>query len=339
MADLSSLSLSDLVAAIKERCSTPGDLATITAKLDSIMSNACSNAAADSRDFAATREEVQETKAALFNRIGESERYASQNKDALSNEHVNLGDKVQHGIAKSADYFYGTRGDIQESKYQLHDNIVRQGTDIAKGFGITEKSISDAAREVSATVEGASRSVTGDVHHIEDLLRDMSRDNAACCCETQKEILKGNNSIERGIERSERWMEREFRDRMDHARDDIRDFRAEQGLAFAAVAKAQAECCCETKLLIKDTANEAEKTATANFNGLNMQAVQNYNSLTAQIGALSREMEKGFCALNTKDLERDLAVKQNALLTAQAEISNLKQTSALIEALSRKGHG
>jgi hypothetical protein len=246
------------------------DFGTIESKLDILASQACADANMATRDASDIRQEVQSSKAAIFNRIGESERYASQNKDVLSAEHTALGQAIEH------------------SKFQIHDNVV-------KGFGNTDRAI-----------------LASDMN-IERTLTNMARDQAGCCCEIQKEILKSHNGIEHRIERAERWHERE-----------LRDFRAEQALAFAAVAKAQAECCCETKLLIKETAYEADKTATANF-----------TALTAQINGLSREMEKSFCALNTRDLERDLADKQSELVKLQAELSNRNQTEALIAALSK----
>ncbi len=237
------------------------DLGTIESKLDIMASQACTDANMAARDASDIRQEVGGTRAAVFNRIGESERYASQNKDVLSAEHTALGQAIEH------------------SKFQIHDNVV-------KGFGNTDRAI-----------------LASDIN-TERTLTNMARDQAACCCEIQKEIFKSHNELDR----------------------ELRDFRSEQALAFAAVAKAQAECCCETKLLIKDTAYEAEKVASANF-----------AATTAQISALSREMEKSFCALNTKDLERDLADKQSELVKLQAELSNKSQTEALIAAL-KKSH-
>ena len=253
------------------------DLGTIESKLDIMAAQACSDSNMAARDASNIREEVQNTRAGIYNRIGESERFASQNKDSLSAEHAALGQAIEH------------------SKFQIHDNVVKLGTDVAKGFGNTDRAILAGEMDINRT------------------LTNMARDQAACCCEIRTEGLKNTNHLEGRIERAERWHERE-----------IRDFRAEQALAFAAVAKAQAECCCETKLLIKDTAYEAEKVASANF-----------NATTAQISALSREMEKSFCALNTKDLERDLADKQAALVKLQGELSNKAQTEALIAALKK----
>ncbi len=244
------------------------DLGTIESKLDIMSAQACSDSNMAARDASNIREEVQNTRAGIYNRIGESERYASQNKDTLSAEHAALGQAIEH------------------SKFQIHDNVVKLGTDVAKGFGNTDRAILAGDMDITRT------------------LTNMQRDAAACCCEIQKEVFKSHNELDR----------------------ELRDFRSEQALAFAAIAKAQAECCCETKLLIKDTAYEAEKIAAANF-----------TATTAQISALSREMEKSFCALNTKDLERDLADKQAALVKLQGELSNKAQTEALIAAL-KKGH-
>ena len=246
------------------------DLGVLETKLDGMSEQACTDANMAARDAADIRQEIAGSKAAIFNRIGESERYASQNKDALTAEHAVLG------------------GAIADAKFQIHDNVI-------KGFGNTDRAILAGDMDINRT------------------LANMARDQAACCCELRTEGLKNANHIERQIERSERWHERE-----------IRDFRAEQALAFAAVAKAQAECCCETKLLIKDVACQASKEATANF-----------VATTAQINALSRELEQSFCKLNTKDLERDLADKQAALTKLQNELSNKAQTEALIAALGK----
>jgi hypothetical protein len=256
------------------------DFNTIESKLDIMSAQACNDANMSARDASDIRQEVSGTRAAIFNRIGESERYASQNKDALSAEHSILG------------------ASIADAKFGIHDNVVKLGTDVAKGFGNTDRAILAGSMDIDRT------------------LTNMARDAAACCCEIRTEGLKNTNHLERQIERCERWNERE-----------LRDFRAEQALAFAAVAKAQAECCCETKLLIKDVACEASKEASANF-----------TATTAQISALSREMEKSFCALNTKDLERDLADKQAALVKLQGELSNKAQTEALIAALGKSHH-
>ena len=67
MADLSSLSLSDLAAALKERCSSPSDLQFIVSKLDTMIGTNCTDMGMIARDAAAIREEGKDTRAAIFN--------------------------------------------------------------------------------------------------------------------------------------------------------------------------------------------------------------------------------------------------------------------------------
>jgi hypothetical protein len=85
---------------------TEMDFSTIENKLDTMVGQACTDSGMAARDASDIRQEVQANRAALYNRIGESERYASHNKDALSAEHAVLGNA------------------IADSKFGVHDKIV-----------------------------------------------------------------------------------------------------------------------------------------------------------------------------------------------------------------------
>jgi hypothetical protein len=275
-------------------------------------------------------------------------------------------DNIAKASVETAKGFYGTRGDIQDAKFQLHDNVVKSELNSQKGFYDTRGDIGNVKSYLSESLARHDSKVASDFgvtnKYVSDAAYSVNKNVSDSACMTNINLERNSRDVERGISatninidktayqlskealNSERHIEREIRHSYErqqehsnlkfdwlvagnNARFDLLAAQAAQN------AKEAAECCCETKMLIQATKSELAAQAVQNFNAITLQASGNQATTMQALCGLSREVEGGFAATERRDLARDLAAQQDALVAARGEISNLKQTAAILDKL------